>query len=106
VSDKGNGMFPIMAVITDEVTGREFLSRHTLAGSATGVPGESPHDLVNVPETEEAVAYVNLAYSFTNKLAAQREHPGWPVLKLALEVGIDRGLEDVRSIRGTEVVGA
>jgi hypothetical protein len=45
VSEKGDGAFPILALVEDG--GNEFLIRTTHAGSAMLFPGEHPWDLIN-----------------------------------------------------------
>lgn len=50
--------YPIFAVVTER-DGSESTSSHTLAGGLFSA-GESPSDLVNVPEKIEYLRYVNI----------------------------------------------
>jgi hypothetical protein len=105
VSEKGVGAFPVLALITAP-DGSEHILRYTPAGNIMLAPGQSADDLVNVPETTEAILYMNVGRTHSVLSGAKRAASGWPVLKLKLKVGKEMGIEDVREVLSAEVVNA
>lgn len=73
---------PLVFAHTDTNTGRETVVVRRKNGRALCTT-ETPHDVINVPETN--VAYVNMGTTYSHEDFARRGSPDWPVFKVEFE---------------------
>ena len=82
-------MFPLIALITDD-GGREFAVHYTVSGSATGVPGPHPMDLVPAEVIEFRNVYPNGVLGDT-PYVPELSHD-YPTLEAALEGRVEESV--------------
>ena len=78
-TDRAHEQYPLLALLTAS-NGVENYASFAADGSFYAGMGESESDLVNVEP--EKVEFYNVGTSYGMLKAAQRQHEGWPVLKV------------------------